>query len=152
MSTTFLWNPTTQQLWAWLRAVSTHPSSIVASRICLQPSKSVTVSKLQQRTPLTAAIFKAINVRDSPAKAATRDDAQRSPQPVSLALHHRSKDKRRLDDRHIKSYIGTCPPSSEVRVILALVKCLSRSTCCGRDMWSGVSTPATSLCTVRTGR
>jgi hypothetical protein len=54
------------------------------------------------------------------AKPAELDGAQQTPQPVSLALHHRGQEKRYPDDRHIRSWIGTYPPSGNVRVILAL--------------------------------
>ena len=94
-----------------------HPTS---SQTCLQPSKSVTTSKLQQRTLPTPAILQAIKHRQSSAKPAELDGAQRTPQSVSLALHHKSQEKRYPDDRHIIFCIRTYPPSSDVRVILAL--------------------------------
>lgn len=94
--------------------------TLSSSQTCLQPSKSVTTSKLQQCTLPTPAIIQAIKHRESPAKPAELDGARRTPQPVSLALHHRSQEKRYPDDRHIISRIRTYPPSSNVRIILAL--------------------------------
>jgi hypothetical protein len=73
-------------LWASLRAAQ-HPLPIILSNLLAALQKS----HYQCRTLPTFANFKAINVRESPAKPAMLDGAQRTPQPLSLAAHNAAR-------------------------------------------------------------